>query len=92
MVVVCGGALATIASPAPPYVVPLLLGALWGVAYMLYAIVAADRPLGFLGGGIVALAVICRIVVPDTSLLIFGIVAGASIALFGGIRMRNQWQ
>jgi len=75
----------------PTFALYLFFGALWGMAYMLYAVVAEDRTLGFLGAGFVALAVILRLIVPGLALLLYGLLAGGSTIIFGVTRMRRQW-
>lgn len=91
-VIVLGSiALPLIVEPVPTVALYLLLGALWGIAYMLYAVVADDRALGLLGASIVALAVAVRLLVPEIALLLFGLFAGGSQMLFGIVRTRRQW-
>lgn len=84
-------ALPFIVGPIPVSRLYLLFGALWGIGYLLYAVVAEDRPLGFLGGGIVTLAAVLRTVAPDSALLPFGLIAGGSTLVFGIARMRRRW-
>jgi hypothetical protein len=84
-------ALPFILEPIPPDRLYLMFGAFWGMVYMLYAIVSDDRALTLLGGGIVALAVILRLFLPDNALLLFGLLAGSSTLIFGIVRIRRQW-
>jgi len=63
----------------------LLLGALWGVAYALYGVVVRDRPIAALGGVIIVLAVVLRLVAPAATPL-FGLSAGGCTALLGLVR------
>ncbi len=84
-------ALVTIVAPAPDYVIYLLLGALWGIAHLLYAVATEDRPLAFLGGGIVLIAVAARVFAPEIALLLFGLLAGGCMAIFGALRTWRQW-
>lgn len=83
-------ALSLIIEPVPTFALYLLFGALWGIAYLLYAIVADDRALGLLGASIVALAVAVRLLVPEIALLLFGLLAGGSQMIFGIVRTRRQ--
>ncbi len=91
IIVLGSTALSLIIEPVPTFVLYLFFGALWGIAYMLYAVVAEDRALGLLGVGVVLLAVAVRLVVPDLSLLLYGLLAGGSTIAFGIARMRRQW-
>lgn len=84
-------AMPLIVEPVPTVALYLLFGALWGIAYMLYAVIVEDRALGFLGASVVALAVILRLFVPDLALLLYGLSAGGSTIIFGAARMRRQW-
>ena len=84
-------ALPFIIEPLPATRLYLMFGAFWGIGYLLYAVVAEDRALGFLGGGIVALAAILRTVVPDSALLLFGLLAGGGTLAFGMARVRQRW-
>ena len=84
-------ALPFIIAPLPASRLYLMFGALWAIGYLLYAVVAEDRALGFLGGGIIALAVILRTVVPDSALLPFGLLAGGGTLAFGIARIRRRW-
>lgn len=83
-------ALSLIIEPVPTFALYLLFGALWGIAYMLYAVVADDRALGLLGASIVTLAVAVRLFVPGVALLLFGLLAGGSQMIFGIVRTRRQ--
>lgn len=90
-VIVLGSlALSLIIEPVPAFALYLLFGALWGIVYMLYAVVADDRALGLLGASIVALAVAVRLLVPGIALLLFGLLAGGSQMIFGIVRTRRQ--
>lgn len=84
-------ALPFIIAPLPASRLYLMFGALWGIGYLLYAVVAEDRALGLLGGGIIALAVVLRTFVPDRALLPFGLLAGGGTLAFGIARMRRRW-
>lgn len=75
--------LAVIAGPAPKEVIWLLVGAFWGVALALYAVVSGDRSLGGLGMCIVVAAVVLRVNWPPLSLLLFGLVSGGAMAGLG---------
>ncbi len=90
VIVLGSAALPLIIEPVPTVALYLLLGALWGIAYMLYAVVADDRALGLLGASIVALAVAVRLFVPGSALLLFGLLAGGSQMTFGIVRTRRQ--
>ena len=79
-------ALALVVGPGSEVVLGLMLGAFWGIALMLYAVVAKDRALGALGVGIVILAVALRVASPPLALLLFGLVSGASMAGLGMVR------
>ncbi len=91
-IILLGGvAMPLIVEPVPTVALYLLFGALWGIAYMLYAVVAEDRAFGFLGASVVVLAVIFRLFVPDLALLLYGLAAGGITITFGVARMRRQW-
>ncbi len=91
VVVLGSSALPFIIEPVPTSVLYLFFGALWGIVYMLYAVISEDRELTYFGAGIVLLAVVVRIVIPDLSLLVFGVLAGGGKMIFGLVRMRRQW-
>jgi len=84
-------AIGWIVAPAPLYVVPLLIGMLWGLALLLYAAVVADREVGLVGIGMMALAVALRVFVPEHAILIFGLAAGGGMTLLGLVRIRWSW-
>jgi len=84
-------ALSAIASPVPSYVPGLLVGALWGIAAILYAVLLDEMEFGVLGAWIVVLAVALRLFVPDLSLVLFGIGAGGAAIALGIKRARHAW-
>jgi hypothetical protein len=84
---VAGFAFNLIAGPAAIAVYFLLPGAVWGLALLLYALVAGDVGLGVLGAGILVLAAALRIVAPDRALVIFGVLAGGGMAAVGAVRL-----
>jgi hypothetical protein len=75
-----------IAQPATPATSGLLVGALWGLALLLYAVMAGDRALFGLGGGIILLAWFLA-GHGSAAPLLFGLGAGGAMALVGGIRL-----
>lgn len=79
-------ALGIIVAPAPPFVVGLASGALWGIAFLMYAVLAGDRAAGILGAGIVVLAAVLRITLMHRALLPFGLGAGGGMVLLGLMR------
>ncbi len=85
-------AIMLIVIPAPFAVVALLPGALWGLAILLYAVVADDRALALLGGTIVLAAPLLRMGVPDWSPLLFGLIGGCGMLALGVIRARSPWR
>ncbi len=82
--VVLAGSIACVVIAGPLTIDQLLLlvGALWGVAYALYGVVVRDRPIVALGGAIIVLAVVQRLVAPATTPF-FGVAAGGCTALLG---------
>jgi len=91
-IVVLGSvAMPLIVEPVPTVALYLLFGALWGIVYMLYAVVAEDGALGVLGASVVILAVILRLFVADLALLLYGVSAGGITIIFGVARMRRRW-
>ena len=82
-------ALGVIVAPAPLYVVALLAGALWGVALVLFGLVAGDRPVAILGSAIVLMAMTLRIVVPGAAIALFGLSAGGLMIALGLVRVRR---
>lgn len=76
-------------TPAPAHTVALFLGALWGIALLLYAVAAGDVALGVVGAVIVATAPAAHIAVHDHDLLVFGVLAGGAMAALGMTRMRT---
>lgn len=78
--------LAVVVGPAPKEVVWLLLGAFWGIALALYAVVSGDRALGVLGVSIVVVAAVLRVIWPPLPLLLFGLVCGGGMAILGLVR------
>ncbi len=89
--VILGGsvACAIVVTPATIATYVLLLGAVWGIAYALYGVIADDREIAALGGVIIALAAVTRLVAPAGALVIFGLVAGGGTALLGLLRLRR---
>ena len=85
-------AIMLIVVPAPFAVAALLPWALWGLAILLYAIVADDRALAALGVAIVLAAPLLRLTVPDWSPLLFGIIGGGGMLLLGVLRARSPWR
>lgn len=75
-------------SPAPARSVVLFLGALWGVALLLYAVAAGDVALGVVGALIVVMAAVANVAVQHHGLLVFGLVAGAAMVALGVARLR----
>lgn len=86
VVVLCSPLLVLTIMPAPPAVVMLLLGALWGVALLLFAVATGDVVLGGVGVLVVTVAAVARIVVPGHGVLGFGLVAGGAMAVLGLVR------
>ncbi|MGI8968937.1 MAG: hypothetical protein ACR2GA_07535 [Chloroflexota bacterium] len=83
--------LEAITVPAPVVVIGLLPGALWGIAFVIYAVLAEDRALGVLGASIVVLAVVLRILFVHQALLLFGLGAGGAMTTLGVVRTVRQW-
>jgi hypothetical protein len=77
-------------SPVPARVMAVFLGALWGVALVLYAIATGDVPLGVAGGLTVAAAGFCRVLLHHNGLLGFGLCAGSAMLALGGWRLRTS--
>lgn len=75
-------------SPVAVRVELVFLGALWGVALLLYAVATTDFLLGAVGGITVLAAAFCRPLVPEHPLLTFGVVAGGAMLLVGSWRIR----
>lgn len=90
--VILGGSVACtlIVAPTRTAVSLLLLGAVWGIAYALYGIVADDRSILVLGGVIVALAVAAHLCVPAAAPVVFGLTAGGCQVLLGLFRLRRE--
>jgi hypothetical protein len=86
-VIVAGILIDLIAAPARISVYFLLPGALWGLALLLFAIVAGDLGLGLLGAGIAALATGLGLVLPDQALVLFGLIGGGAMAVLGSARV-----
>lgn len=72
----CSPFLIAVVSPIPVHPEALFLGALWGVALLLFAIATLDLPLGVVGALIVLAAAGSRIAALDRPLLVFGLIAG----------------
>lgn len=83
-------ACAVIAAPAPLTVLLLLSGAVWGIAYALYGVIAGDEEIAALGGAIVVLAVALRLLAPAVALALFGLGAGGAQVLLGLLRLRRR--
>lgn len=79
--------LVLVVSPVPATRAALLLGALWGLALLLYAVACGDLPLGAVGAVIVVAAAVTRLV-DVHPLLLFGLVGGLAQAGLGLSRMR----
>lgn len=92
-VMICGTmAITLLVIPAPFAVVALLPGALWGLAILLYAVVADDRALATLGGALVLAAPLLRLAVPGWSPLLFGLLGGGGMLALGVARARSPWR
>lgn len=76
-----------IAAPVPTAVYFLIPGAVWGLAIVIYAVVAEDRALGALGAGVVGLAAVLRLFLLDDSLVLFGLLGGGWMAATGLARL-----
>lgn len=89
--VILGGsaACAVIAAPLPLATEVLLVGAVWGIAYALYGVVADDHEIAALGGVIVALAAAAHALAPADTPALFGLAAGGATAVLGLIRLRR---
>jgi hypothetical protein len=81
-------AVVAIVEPTSAQVVFLVLGALWGIGFVLYALIAGDVPLVVLGAAVVVVAPTLRILIPQWSLLGVGVLAGGSMMGFGLWRSR----
>jgi hypothetical protein len=79
-----------VAAPAPPAVLFLIPGALWGLALLLYAVVIEDLALGVLGAGIAVLAAVLRLFFLDESLVLFGLLAGGGMIAVGLLRLLGR--
>ena len=79
----CSPFLIAVVSPTPARTEALFLGALWGVALLLFAIATLDLPLGVVGALIVLTAAGSRIAAADRPLLVFGLVAGLAMLALG---------
>ena len=86
----CSPCLVLCISPVPGRVMAAFLGALWGVALLLYAIATGDVPLGVVGGLTVVAAAFCRILLHRYGLLGFGLCAGGAMLALGGWRVRTS--
>lgn len=75
-------------TPAPTHAVLTLLGALWGVALLLYAVASADGWLGVAGAAIVVTAAAVHVAGVTQDLLVFGAIAGGTMTALGLRRMR----
>ena len=84
----CSPVLVLAIMPVPAHTILLFLGALWGVALLLYAVATGDRVLGVIGVLIVVAAAALHIIDPAHDLLMFGMVAGGAMASLGLRRMR----
>ncbi len=82
-------ALGVIVAPVPLYVVALLTGALWGVAFVLFGLIAGDRPVAILGSAIVLIAITLRIIVPGVAIAAFGLISGGLMVALGLVRVRR---
>lgn len=74
--------------PIPSYAQMIFLGALWGVALILYAVPTGDFPLGLVGAGILLTGVFARSFGAHR-LLVFGCVAGLAMVALGASRARG---
>lgn len=83
--------LSMIGMPVPTILV--VLGVLWGLAMLLYAVAAVDRAFAVVGALIVVLGGVVRHVVGQP-LVVFGLVAGGAMVLLGVARTwrsRRAW-
>lgn len=89
--VILGGSIACaiVVAPAPFATYLLLSGAVWGIAYTLYGVVAGDREIAALGGVVIALAAVTHAFAPADALAVFGLTAGGGMALLGLLRWRR---
>lgn len=74
-------------SPLPMHAVLIFLGALWGVALLLYAVAVGDIPLGAVGTVVLVTAAAVRVLGLDHDLLTFGVFAGGAMTALGAYRM-----
>lgn len=79
----CSPFLVAVVSPIPARTEALFLGALWGVALLLFAIATLDLPLGVVGALIVLAAGGSRTAAVDRPLLVFGLIAGLAMLALG---------
>jgi len=79
--------LGLIIQPTPLPTLLLLLGALWGVALLLYAVAITDWALGMVGLTIVVSAAASHVLAGGWSLLCFGAVGGGAMAILGSVRL-----
>ncbi|MDQ6636969.1 MAG: hypothetical protein M3Y62_04190 [Candidatus Dormibacteraeota bacterium] len=79
--------LGLIVQPTPLPTLLLLLGALWGVALLLFAVTVSDRALGAVALTIVAGAAAIHVLAGGWSLLCFGLVGGGAMAILGSSRL-----
>lgn len=82
----CSPFLVATIGPVPARVEILFLGALWGVALLLYGVASADIALCAVGVLIVLGGAFSRPVSPPHALLVSGLVGGASMLALGGWR------
>ncbi|MBJ7604168.1 MAG: hypothetical protein JF888_13400 [Candidatus Dormibacteraeota bacterium] len=79
--------LGLIIEPTPLPTLLLLLGALWGVALLLYAVAITDWALGMVGVTIVGGAAASHVLAGGWPLLCFGVVGGGAMAILGSVRL-----
>lgn len=75
-------------SPTPVAAMLLFLGALWGIALLLYAVAAADLALGIVGTIVLVAAPLARTALDHHELLVYGVLAGGAMITLGLRRMR----
>lgn len=85
----CSPFLVAVVSPIPDRVEMMFLGALWGVALLLYGIASADVAPAVVGAITVLAATISRVSGIPHPLLVFGAVAGGSMLALG---LRRTWR
>ncbi|MBZ2196643.1 hypothetical protein [Occultella gossypii] len=78
--------LVQVVSPLEPWRLALFLGALWGVAMAIYAIMTADRALLAVSGGSVVLAAVVTVPEGISPLLVYGLGTGIALLVLGIVR------